>query len=62
MSLTLQGLLVSIIVFILGKLNIPFVTNDVAVLAGSIITVISWVMIYIGRQRLGGINAFGIRK
>lgn len=62
MSLTLQGLLVSIIGFILTKLNIPFITNDIALVSGSIITVIGWVMTYIGRRRLGGITYLGVKK
>ena len=61
-SLTIIGLAVMIIGFILAKVGIPIAEGNLEITITTLVKIAGGIVIYIGRYRQGDINIFGIVK
>lgn len=61
-SLTLRGLLVMILSFVLSETGMPGVEGKVEIFIEVLFALAGIGMVYFGRLRLGGLNIFGKRK
>jgi len=61
-SLTLTGLIVAVLSFLLPRIGISVLESDLATTITTITTIVGGLLIYIGRYRKGGITLLGVKK
>jgi hypothetical protein len=61
MSLTIQGWIIGLLVFLANHFGLPFTEAELTTTVSVIVGLISFIMIYWGRYRKGDINVWGGR-
>ena len=61
-SLTISGLVISVLSFVLPKIGISVLESDLAITITTITVIIGGICIYVGRVRQGDITIFGVKK
>ena len=61
-SLTLTGLVVSVLALILPKMGVSVLESDLATTVSTIIAIVGGVAVYVGRVRQGDVNLLGVKK
>jgi len=61
-SLTITGLIVAVLSFVLPKIGVSVLESDLFITITNIGQIIGGILIYVGRLRKGDINFLGVKK